>query len=157
MHRFDLRITSSLTYVLLQATTTPPPRISTSLDAKTLDCTLLHLSVSSRNPSHIPPLSISRSHGLLKIIIHETRKRRGYAKAANAVQLTIDSIWTCLIIGDECEHPKPTPDPYLKAIEVLNVSKAHTFMCKVKSTIAFWIFNLVGFTCSAKVEAVTWE
>ncbi|KAI3700338.1 hypothetical protein L2E82_44964 [Cichorium intybus] len=85
------------------------------------------------------------------------RKRRGYAKAANAVQLTIDSIWTCLIIGDEREHPKPTPDPYLKAIEVLNVSKAHTFMCKVKSTIAFWIFNLVGFTCSAKVEAVTWE
>ncbi|KAI3710939.1 hypothetical protein L2E82_40735 [Cichorium intybus] len=69
--RSGTRFKPSLLF-LLQATTTSPPRIPISLDAKTLDCTLLHLSVSSRNPSHIPPLSISRSHGLLKIIIHET-------------------------------------------------------------------------------------
>ncbi|XP_024996510.1 haloacid dehalogenase-like hydrolase domain-containing protein Sgpp [Cynara cardunculus var. scolymus] len=35
-----------------------------------------------------------------------------------------------LIIGDECEHPKPAPDPYLKALELLNVSKDHTFICE---------------------------
>ncbi|XP_076945912.1 haloacid dehalogenase-like hydrolase domain-containing protein Sgpp [Bidens hawaiensis] len=35
-----------------------------------------------------------------------------------------------VIIGDECEHPKPAPDPYLKAVELLNVSKDHTFICE---------------------------
>ncbi|GJW90359.1 haloacid dehalogenase-like hydrolase domain-containing protein Sgpp isoform X2, partial [Tanacetum coccineum] len=34
-------------------------------------------------------------------------------------------------IGGECEHPKPTPDPYLKALEVLNVSKEHAFICQI--------------------------
>ncbi|KAI3804322.1 hypothetical protein L1987_25771 [Smallanthus sonchifolius] len=33
-----------------------------------------------------------------------------------------------VIIGGECEHAKPAPDPYLKALEVLNVSKDHTFI-----------------------------
>ncbi|KAI3505165.1 hypothetical protein L1887_27099 [Cichorium endivia] len=44
--------------------------------------------------------------------------------------LGLTDFFQCLIIGDECEHPKPAPDPYLKAIEVLNVSKAHTFICE---------------------------
>ncbi|KAI3703431.1 hypothetical protein L1987_73502 [Smallanthus sonchifolius] len=35
-----------------------------------------------------------------------------------------------VIIGDECEHAKPAPDPYLKALELLNVSKDHTFICE---------------------------
>ncbi|KAL0550463.1 hypothetical protein IC582_014979 [Cucumis melo] len=33
-----------------------------------------------------------------------------------------------IIIGDECEHPKPHPEPYLKALEALKVSKDHTFI-----------------------------
>lgn len=35
-----------------------------------------------------------------------------------------------VVIGDECEHAKPAPDPYLKALEALNVSKEHTFICE---------------------------
>ncbi|KAJ8552691.1 hypothetical protein K7X08_020084 [Anisodus acutangulus] len=32
------------------------------------------------------------------------------------------------ILGSDCKHAKPYPDPYLKALEVLNVSKDHTFV-----------------------------
>ncbi|KAJ0769570.1 putative sugar-terminal-phosphatase [Helianthus annuus] len=35
-----------------------------------------------------------------------------------------------IIIGDECEHAKPAPDPYLNALKLLNVSKDHTFICE---------------------------
>nr|GEZ33254.1 hypothetical protein [Tanacetum cinerariifolium] len=31
----------------------------------------------------------------------------------------------------KCEHPKPAPDPYLKAFEILNVSKEHAFICEL--------------------------
>ncbi|CAI9291223.1 unnamed protein product [Lactuca saligna] len=44
--------------------------------------------------------------------------------------LGLTDFFHCLIIGDECEHPKPAPDPYLKALQLLNVSKAHTFICE---------------------------
>ncbi|KAL5100037.1 hypothetical protein RYX36_004364 [Vicia faba] len=30
--------------------------------------------------------------------------------------------------GDECEHPKPHPEPYLKGLEALKASKDHTFV-----------------------------
>lgn len=33
-----------------------------------------------------------------------------------------------MILGSECEFPKPHPGPYLKALEVLNVSKEHTLV-----------------------------
>ncbi|KAM0005108.1 putative HAD superfamily, haloacid dehalogenase-like hydrolase [Helianthus debilis subsp. tardiflorus] len=49
-----------------------------------------------------------------------------------------------IIIGDECEHAKLAPDPYLKALKLLNVSKDHTFICEVlllSLTFFFLIFN----------------
>nr|XP_043630582.1 haloacid dehalogenase-like hydrolase domain-containing protein Sgpp [Erigeron canadensis] len=44
--------------------------------------------------------------------------------------LGLTDFFQLVIIGGECEHAKPAPDPYLKAIEALNVSKEHTFICE---------------------------
>ncbi|KAJ0113201.1 hypothetical protein Patl1_01198 [Pistacia atlantica] len=43
-------------------------------------------------------------------------------------KLGLSDFFDVVIIGDECEHAKPHPEPYLKALEVLNVSKDHTFV-----------------------------
>ncbi|XP_047338607.1 haloacid dehalogenase-like hydrolase domain-containing protein Sgpp [Impatiens glandulifera] len=42
--------------------------------------------------------------------------------------LGLTDFFDLVIVGSECDHPKPYPDPYLKAIEILNVSKDHTFI-----------------------------
>uniref|UniRef100_A0A2P2PNK8 Haloacid dehalogenase-like hydrolase domain-containing protein Sgpp n=1 Tax=Rhizophora mucronata TaxID=61149 RepID=A0A2P2PNK8_RHIMU len=42
--------------------------------------------------------------------------------------LGLSDFFDALIVGDECEHAKPHPAPYLKALEVLKVSKDHTFI-----------------------------
>lgn len=42
--------------------------------------------------------------------------------------LGLTDFFDALIIGDECEHLKPHPDPYLKALEELKVSKDHTLV-----------------------------
>ncbi|KAJ7952633.1 haloacid dehalogenase-like hydrolase domain-containing protein Sgpp [Quillaja saponaria] len=42
--------------------------------------------------------------------------------------LGLSDFFDTLIIGSDCEHAKPFPDPYLKALEVLKVSKDHTFI-----------------------------
>ncbi|KAB1215781.1 Haloacid dehalogenase-like hydrolase domain-containing protein Sgpp [Morella rubra] len=42
--------------------------------------------------------------------------------------LGLSDFFDALVIGEECEHTKPHPDPYLKALEILNVSKDHTFV-----------------------------
>ncbi|CAL9029074.1 unnamed protein product [Prunus brigantina] len=42
--------------------------------------------------------------------------------------LGLTDFFQALIIGNECEHAKPHPEPYLKALEILNVSKDHTFV-----------------------------
>lgn len=52
--------------------------------------------------------------------------------------LGLTDFFQFVIIGDECEHAKPAPDPYLKGLEVLNVSKEHTFICEVIIS-SFWI------------------
>ncbi|GKC53644.1 haloacid dehalogenase-like hydrolase domain-containing protein Sgpp isoform X2 [Tanacetum coccineum] len=44
--------------------------------------------------------------------------------------LGLTDFFHLVIIGGKCEHPKPAPDPYLKALEVLNVSKEHAFICE---------------------------
>ncbi|CAK7356214.1 unnamed protein product [Dovyalis caffra] len=44
--------------------------------------------------------------------------------------LGLSDFFDAVIIGDDCEHAKPHPEPYLKALEVLNVSKDHTFVCE---------------------------
>ena len=48
-------------------------------------------------------------------------------------RLGLSDFFDAVIIGDECEHPKPHPEPYLKALEVLNVSKDHAFVFEVIS------------------------
>ncbi|KAK9266887.1 hypothetical protein L1049_027146 [Liquidambar formosana] len=42
--------------------------------------------------------------------------------------LGLSDFFHSLIVGSECDHAKPHPDPYLKALEVLNVSKDHTLV-----------------------------
>ncbi|PSS11609.1 Haloacid dehalogenase-like hydrolase domain-containing protein Sgpp [Actinidia chinensis var. chinensis] len=42
--------------------------------------------------------------------------------------LGLSDFFDCVILGNECEHGKPFPDPYLKALEALKVSKDHTFI-----------------------------
>ncbi|KAG6596912.1 haloacid dehalogenase-like hydrolase domain-containing protein Sgpp [Cucurbita moschata] len=42
--------------------------------------------------------------------------------------LGLSDFFEAVIIGGECEHAKPHPEPYLKALEVLKVSKDHTFI-----------------------------
>nr|GEU41084.1 haloacid dehalogenase-like hydrolase (HAD) superfamily protein [Tanacetum cinerariifolium] len=39
-----------------------------------------------------------------------------------------------VITGGEFEHPKPAPNPYLKALEVINVSKEHAFICQIQAS-----------------------
>lgn len=43
-------------------------------------------------------------------------------------KLGLADFFDFVIIGSECEHAKPFPDPYLKALELLKVSKDHTFI-----------------------------
>ncbi|KAL8474627.1 hypothetical protein ACS0TY_031179 [Phlomoides rotata] len=40
--------------------------------------------------------------------------------------LGLSDFFQAVIIGSDCERAKPFPDPYLKALEVLKVSKEHT-------------------------------
>lgn len=42
--------------------------------------------------------------------------------------LGLSEFFEYVVLGNECEHGKPHPDPYLKALELLNVSKDHTFV-----------------------------
>ncbi|CAN1333950.1 Haloacid dehalogenase-like hydrolase domain-containing protein Sgpp, partial [Linum perenne] len=43
-------------------------------------------------------------------------------------KLGLSDFFQAVILGDECEHAKPHPEPYQKALEVLQVSKDHTFV-----------------------------
>lgn len=40
----------------------------------------------------------------------------------------LSDFFDCVILGSDCEHAKPYPDPYLKALDILKVSKDHTFI-----------------------------
>ncbi|XP_074330684.1 haloacid dehalogenase-like hydrolase domain-containing protein Sgpp isoform X2 [Apium graveolens] len=78
-------------------------------------------------------------NGLDKLIkwIEDRSLRR--AAVTNAPRLNADMMVSLLglsdffefvIIGSDCERAKPFPDPYLKALELLKVSKDHTFICE---------------------------
>ncbi|KAK8614187.1 hypothetical protein V6N13_122558 [Hibiscus sabdariffa] len=43
-------------------------------------------------------------------------------------KLGLQDFFDLVIVGSECERPKPYPDPYLKALQLLQVSKDHTFV-----------------------------
>lgn len=81
---------------------------------------------------HLKPVK-----GLTKFC--EWIKDRGYKRAAvtNAERESADlfieiagltDFFQAVIIGDECERPKPFPDPYLKALEVLGASADSTII-----------------------------
>lgn len=42
--------------------------------------------------------------------------------------LGLTDFFDAVIIGGECEHAKPHPEPYLKGLEALKASKDHTFV-----------------------------
>uniref|UniRef100_A0A5B6Z6C3 Putative Phosphorylated carbohydrates phosphatase n=1 Tax=Davidia involucrata TaxID=16924 RepID=A0A5B6Z6C3_DAVIN len=42
--------------------------------------------------------------------------------------LGLSDFFDSVVLGSDCERAKPFPDPYLKALEVLKVSKDHTFI-----------------------------
>lgn len=46
----------------------------------------------------------------------------------------------CVILGSDCNRSKPFPDPYLKALEMLDISKDQTLICEVwlLYDIVFW-------------------
>lgn len=92
-------------------------------------------------------------------------KKRGYKRAAvtncprkNAEfilkTLGLTDFFDVLVIGNECENPKPFPDPYLKALQLLGESAAHAFVfedsvCGIKSGVAAGM-PVVGLTTSNK-------
>ncbi|KAL4342643.1 hypothetical protein GQ457_08G025650 [Hibiscus cannabinus] len=45
-------------------------------------------------------------------------------------KLGLQDFFDVVIVGSDCEHAKPYPDPYLKALELLKVSKDHTLVCE---------------------------
>ncbi|KAI4371481.1 hypothetical protein MLD38_019711 [Melastoma candidum] len=42
--------------------------------------------------------------------------------------LGLSDFFQAVILGSECKHAKPHPEPYLKALEVLDASKEHTII-----------------------------
>ena len=46
-------------------------------------------------------------------------------------KLGLSNFFEAVIIGGECDHAKPHPDPYLKGLEALKASKDHTFVFEV--------------------------
>jgi beta-phosphoglucomutase-like phosphatase (HAD superfamily) len=67
-------------------------------------------------------------HGLKRAAV--TNAPRANAELMISL-LGLSDFFDAVILGDDCEHAKPHPEPYLKALEVLNVSKDHTFVCEV--------------------------
>lgn len=60
--------------------------------------------------------------------------------------LGLKDFFDVIIIGSECERAKPYPDPYLKALELLKVSKDHTFIFEVCISSSTTFFRLLIFT-----------
>ncbi|GJW42861.1 UBN2 domain-containing protein [Tanacetum coccineum] len=70
-------------------------------------------------------------HVLKRVVV--TNAHRPNAKLM-ILTLGLTDFFHLVITGGECEHPKPAPDPYLKALEVLNVSKEHAFICQIRAS-----------------------
>ncbi|KAL2348241.1 hypothetical protein Fmac_002241 [Flemingia macrophylla] len=65
------------------------------------------------------------NHGLKRAAV--TNAPRANAELMIS-KLGLSDFFDAIIIGDECEHAKPHPDPYLKALEILKASKDHAFV-----------------------------
>jgi hypothetical protein len=79
-------------------------------------------------------------NGLGKVV--QWVKDHGYKRAAvtNAPRINaelmlkllgLSDFFQAVIVGGECEKPKPAPFPYLKALKELGVSAEHTFIFEV--------------------------
>jgi len=91
--------------------------------------------------------------GLGKVV--QWVKDHGYKRAAvtNAPRINaelmisllgLSDFFQAVIIGGECEQPKPAPYPYLKALKELEVSAEHTFIFEVNQTQLYdWNFVVV--------------
>ncbi|KAG6628462.1 haloacid dehalogenase-like hydrolase domain-containing protein Sgpp [Carya illinoinensis] len=64
-------------------------------------------------------------HGLKRAAV--TNASRPNAELLISI-LGLSDFFEVLVIGDECERQKPFPDPYLKALQVLEVSNKHAFV-----------------------------
>ncbi|XP_074303982.1 haloacid dehalogenase-like hydrolase domain-containing protein Sgpp [Silene latifolia] len=73
-------------------------------------------------------------HKLVKWVKDHGLKRAAVTNAprANAElmisMLGLTEFFQAIIIGSECEHAKPHPEPYLKGLEAIGASKEHTFI-----------------------------
>jgi hypothetical protein len=85
-------------------------------------------------------------NGLGKVV--QWVKDHGYKRAAvtNAPRINaelmlkllgLSDFFQAVIVGGECEKPKPAPFPYLKALKELDVSAAHTFIFEVKPALQY--------------------
>nr|GEW97061.1 haloacid dehalogenase-like hydrolase domain-containing protein Sgpp [Tanacetum cinerariifolium] len=72
---------------------------------------------------------LTEDHGLKPAIV--TNSPRPNAELM-ILTLGLTDFFLSVIIDGKCEHAKPAPDPYLMALEVLNVSKEHAFICEGK-------------------------
>lgn len=45
--------------------------------------------------------------------------------------LGLTDFFETVVLAEECERPKPYPDPYLKGLDALNVSPKHTIVFEV--------------------------
>ncbi|KAL0446337.1 UNVERIFIED_CONTAM: Haloacid dehalogenase-like hydrolase domain-containing protein Sgpp [Sesamum latifolium] len=73
--------------------------------------------------------------------------------------LRLSDFFHAVILGSDCERAKPSPDPYLKALEVLKVSKEHTCVFEdsvsgIKAGVAAGI-PTVGLTTRNPAELLT--
>eukprot|EP00262_Sarcandra_glabra_P007992 TRINITY_DN2115_c0_g2_i2.p2 TRINITY_DN2115_c0_g2~~TRINITY_DN2115_c0_g2_i2.p2 ORF type:complete len:204 (-),score=27.36 TRINITY_DN2115_c0_g2_i2:150-761(-) len=78
-----------------------------------------------------------------------TNSRRENAELMISI-LGLSNFFDILVIGCECMRPKPYPEPYLKALQALNVYPNHTFVFEdsvsgVKAGVAAGI-TVVGLT-----------
>jgi hypothetical protein len=80
-------------------------------------------------------------------------KQRGLRRAAvtnsprlNAEQviaaLKIPDFFDTIVVGSECDNPKPSPDPYLKAIKFLGVEASQCFVLEVTRALLSCILAL---------------
>lgn len=59
-------------------------------------------------------------------------------------KLGLSHFFDAVILGSDCDHAKPYPDPYLKALEILNVTKDHTFVFEVCFHLRSYTFQRYG-------------
>ncbi|WVZ10159.1 hypothetical protein V8G54_014689 [Vigna mungo] len=69
------------------------------------------------------------NRGLKRVCSYQFSKRK--CNAELIISKLGLSDFDVLIIGDECERGKPYPNPYLKALEVINLLKDHAFVFEV--------------------------